>query len=495
MKKLTYYKDTIFYLVSLLYITLFVYAALSKLIDFDNFQVQIAQSPLLSAFAGPISFSIPIIELLIAVGLGIEKFRKKALLAGLSLMVMFTVYIIIIINFSPFIPCSCGGVFEKMSWNQHLIFNIIMIIIAFVAIMVKSNNNSSFKFRVSTLLLSVSLSSIGMLALYFSSEQMMHTRNPFIRRFPHHPAILSKIIDLDFNSYYLAGVGKSEVYLGNLTAPLSVTVIDSGLLHKKRYQIVTMPPRDSFFNLKLNVLEPNFYLSDGQLPMVYQGTVNDWKAKIWTKNTAYFNAFEPISTSKAIFRAISSKDHNHVLGSFSVKDTTTLVHLQSILGSKKEGVFSTSGDLSYNSTHKKIIYTYTYKNEYIVIDPFSFRTEIRHTIDTNSHVRIKTSHNALKDETRLASPAWIVNKMARTNKDYIFVNSQIIGRFEDKNIWNKASIIDTYNINTGAYEFSFYLTNIKDIKMSDFIVTNEKIYIICGQHLAYFDLKKGFYKN
>ncbi|MEJ0031509.1 MAG: MauE/DoxX family redox-associated membrane protein [Bacteroidota bacterium] len=39
-------------------------------------------------------------------------------------MVMFTAYIVVITRFSEYTPCSCGGVLEKMSWDQHLVFNI-----------------------------------------------------------------------------------------------------------------------------------------------------------------------------------------------------------------------------------------------------------------------------------------------------------------------------------------------------------------------------------
>lgn len=52
--------------VSLFFIILFIYAGASKMFDFENFQVQLAQSPLLSAYAGFISYSVIILELVIA---------------------------------------------------------------------------------------------------------------------------------------------------------------------------------------------------------------------------------------------------------------------------------------------------------------------------------------------------------------------------------------------------------------------------------------------
>lgn len=108
----------------LLFILLFVYASVSKLIDFENFQIQISQSPLLSVFATPIAYGVVIGELLIAFMLCFIRSRLIGLYLFLGFMTAFTVYIYLILNYSPFVPCSCGGVLEKMGWQEHLWFNI-----------------------------------------------------------------------------------------------------------------------------------------------------------------------------------------------------------------------------------------------------------------------------------------------------------------------------------------------------------------------------------
>ena len=46
----------------------------------------------------------------------------------------FTVYIYLILNYSDFVPCSCGGILEKLGWTEHLIFNGICVIMGVVAI-------------------------------------------------------------------------------------------------------------------------------------------------------------------------------------------------------------------------------------------------------------------------------------------------------------------------------------------------------------------------
>lgn len=122
------------------FIILFVYAAVSKLTDFENFQVQIAQSPLLSAFATPIAYGVVLGELLIALMLCFSKSRTLGLYLFLGFMTAFTVYIFLILNYSPFVPCSCGGVLEKMGWWEHLWFNGVVCFLCVLVILTEQSS-------------------------------------------------------------------------------------------------------------------------------------------------------------------------------------------------------------------------------------------------------------------------------------------------------------------------------------------------------------------
>ena len=126
------------------FIILFVYAAVSKLTDFENFQVQVAQSPLLSAFATFIAYVTVIGELVIALMLCFTKSRLLGLYLFLGFMTAFTVYIFLILNYSPFVPCSCGGVLEKMGWWEHLWFNGVVCILTVTVIITDGDTQSSF---------------------------------------------------------------------------------------------------------------------------------------------------------------------------------------------------------------------------------------------------------------------------------------------------------------------------------------------------------------
>lgn len=134
--------DVIIEIISGLFILLFVYAALGKVLDFQKFRVELGKSPILSYLADLVSYSIPAIELLISILLTIKRFRYVALYAAFSLMTMFSAYIIVILNFSSYIPCSCGGVLQNMTWSQHLVFNLIFCVFGTIAILIYPANKT-----------------------------------------------------------------------------------------------------------------------------------------------------------------------------------------------------------------------------------------------------------------------------------------------------------------------------------------------------------------
>ncbi len=121
-------------IICFLFIVLFTYTAVTKLMDVQKFRMVIGQSPLLTQIALPISWIIPISELMIVALLFIPRLRMVGLIASLTLMIIFTAYISIIMNFSEHIPCSCGGVLSELRWNDHLLFNIAFVVLASIGV-------------------------------------------------------------------------------------------------------------------------------------------------------------------------------------------------------------------------------------------------------------------------------------------------------------------------------------------------------------------------
>ncbi|RZM21685.1 MAG: hypothetical protein EOO88_32020 [Pedobacter sp.] len=133
-------------LILALLIMLFVYAASSKILDYDESRHQMLNQ----VFPKPISlillWLVPITELLISLMICIKKTRLIGLYAYLATMFAFTVYIILVMNgIFGRIPCSCGGAIDTLSWKAHLMLNIVFILLTLLSIMFTKKENKSKK--------------------------------------------------------------------------------------------------------------------------------------------------------------------------------------------------------------------------------------------------------------------------------------------------------------------------------------------------------------
>lgn len=113
-----------------LLVILWVYAAMSKLLDYQTFYIQLAKSPLISEFAAAVALTVPLAELTVAILLAIPKLKLWGLYASLFLLILFSAYLIALLNFSQYIPCACGGVFSDLSWEEHIIANLVLAALA-----------------------------------------------------------------------------------------------------------------------------------------------------------------------------------------------------------------------------------------------------------------------------------------------------------------------------------------------------------------------------
>jgi hypothetical protein len=143
LKRITMNTRKLSELISFIFIILFVYAATSKLLDIQKFYIQLQRSSILSRYVIIIVWFIPALELAISVLLAIRRFRKIALYASYTLMLLFTEYIIAITHFTPNVPCSCGGILQNLSWDQHLIFNIAFILLGLFGILLPAEKLAS----------------------------------------------------------------------------------------------------------------------------------------------------------------------------------------------------------------------------------------------------------------------------------------------------------------------------------------------------------------
>jgi uncharacterized membrane protein YphA (DoxX/SURF4 family) len=138
-------KSTLVEIIALLFIMLFLYTGLSKLMDYAVFKEQLADSPILKPIASFIAWSLPLTEFVVSLVLIIPRWRLKGLYASLLLMIAFTGYVGAIMTFNKELPCSCGGIISLLSWKDHLIFNSLFILLAFAGVWLEKKIRRSAK--------------------------------------------------------------------------------------------------------------------------------------------------------------------------------------------------------------------------------------------------------------------------------------------------------------------------------------------------------------
>ncbi|MGB8193498.1 MAG: MauE/DoxX family redox-associated membrane protein [Chitinophagaceae bacterium] len=144
-------RSTIVEIVSSLLILLFMYAAVSKLLDYETFKVQLSKSPFITNYAVVLAWALPIGEIIVALAITFSRTRLLGLYASLFLMTMFTAYIYMMLNFSYYIPCSCGGVLSKMGWSTHLWFNAGFVALTIIGILLTPKERDHSEITISEL--------------------------------------------------------------------------------------------------------------------------------------------------------------------------------------------------------------------------------------------------------------------------------------------------------------------------------------------------------
>jgi len=135
MFAMTSYAKTAVATIASLFIFLFVYTALSKLLHFSQFVHTLSQSTILHPISNLVAWMLPVTELATASLLFTERSRTKGLWAAFALMLLFTIYIGYMLKVETNIPCSCGGVLRSLTWTHHLQLNLALLILSVIGLL------------------------------------------------------------------------------------------------------------------------------------------------------------------------------------------------------------------------------------------------------------------------------------------------------------------------------------------------------------------------
>lgn len=496
MSRTSALKESTIQIIYILYILLFVYAAASKIIDMENFQVQLGQSPLLSAYADWMAWGVPALELLLSLLFLFDSLCLPALVLSTALMLSFSTYIVIILNWTPYVPCSCGGILEKLGWTEHLYFNLFMVALGFFGMYLqfqtrhqRGDTSLSLPRFISLLITVLVTAPLFVFYLYKSSDYTLHNDNSFIRAFIEQPQEVSKT-DLLLNSYYFAGARADKLYLGNYTAPLAVKIVDYDGGSLKSLTITADVYPHDLGRAQLRVLDNQFHLIAANTGRVYLGSTDDWRIRREVLLESPILKYDLIDRNTIAATFLSDNNAESVLGKFSLQDGKKTGDNPSFLKRQVDGVFDVDGSIAYNRESGVLVYTYYYRNRYMVAGCDLRQKWEGKTIDTNAIAKIRIAEVSSRGEKKLASPPLSVNKHFSVYRNLLFVQSELPGRHEPLDMWEVARVIDVYDYVRGTYISSFYIYNRGKEKLSNFFVVNSDLYAFVGTDLVRYRLGK-----
>jgi hypothetical protein len=84
----------------------------------------------------------------------------------------------------------------------------------------------------------------------------------------------------------------------------------------------------------------------------------------------------------------------------------------------------------------------------------------------------------------MEAPPLEVNKNSVVHDHVLFNESDLMGKFESREMWKQAVIIDMYRTDKQEYLGSFYIYHRGKNKMSRMLATDTHLYVLCGTEIV-----------
>lgn len=336
--------------------------------------------------------------------------------------------------------------------------------------------------------LGVSLTLIG---LFFSSPLTEAVRvQPFVRTFVSQDFVVSEdTLNLEYNSFYIAGITANKVFLGNWTSPFHLLVSDytlsdtqhlhltvngaSAVMHKRKFRV--------------EVDSPYFFLLNGVWPRVYRGLIGDWSGKRFMPDSAFFVDAIVIGP-----RSLALRSYNLSNGEFELaKERVSHPYFEfrdDVLEKQVDGLFCVQGSMHLSRDRGRIIYIYSFRNEYIVLDTNLNVLNRFNTLDTFRHANVAVASIEGRHQVMLSRPPASTNGHSATWSKFLFVQSPLLAKNGDREKFKRAAVVDAYDFIEGTYRFSFYVPNFRNQRMRDFRVTDRRLVALYERELIVFTI-------
>ncbi|HEU4555355.1 MAG TPA: hypothetical protein VFS25_21075 [Chitinophaga sp.] len=331
------------------------------------------------------------------------------------------------------------------------------------------------------------LSIAAIWVLYIASDKINHRPNGFIRLIPPHRATPEKILDVKYNSYYIAGATPTRIFLGNSTAPTYVLTTSYALSDTTHMRLALPPGTQLVGPVTVQIDSPHVYMMSGlQGALLHTALPDTALTRLPEGRRQFFNA-RPLSPSTFILRMYDSAWDQNILAK-RISETAYIRPSPPVLEKQIDGIFCTDGALCYHLNTARLAYVYYYRNQFLCMDTNLNIIYKGRTIDTVAHARIKVAKLVDLQQSTVASPSGVVNRMSCMDDRWLYINSKLMANNERKDEFDKVSVVDVYSLKDGTYHFSFYLPDLGDKKMHSFRVFNKTLVALYDHYVYTFRL-------
>lgn len=344
--------------------------------------------------------------------------------------------------------------------------------------------------RLRTILACMLLSLTLMVCLYYVPTLMNNEHRPFHRQLPPHFLTHPLIKALENTKSYIIGMDSTTLYLGQTSSPLEVLKYKyrKGLLLQDSILLNTQTPI-AWQLLNKRLISNKLYLYEGLTPNIFEYSLETKTPIKLPIDSLLFTDCIPLSPNNIILKTTDAKKRQQVIAQWTSENPKLRIP-NTNLTKQVDGFFCTDGDLIFNEDRKLLIYTYRYRNAFLVFDNHLNLIRTHHTIDPHVKADIKVASVKVhgKETIKLASVPHIVNRQSFSQGPWLFVNSNIPSKNDTKTNFKSKSVIDIYDLKQGRYTFSFYIPSYQGDTMNDFAIYNNTLAALYPQGIVIYNM-------
>ncbi len=273
--------------------------------------------------------------------------------------------------------------------------------------------------------------------------------------------------------------------------PRQLIVVDHKL--DTQYNLMLPMPVNPHISrgFELVVDSPKIILLARNLSKIISYQLGDTILHITQLESPLFSRAAIISSQTIALRVFEKNRRKQVFGKAD-RNTGQIIDTIELFKDQKDKGFSTDGLLQYDTKTSRLIYVQFYQNVFYCLDSNLRQIYQGKTIDHTDTNLIQTRYfidTTKKTGSLMPSvPLEPVNKNSWVNNGHLYVLSGLKADNEAMADFRENVVIDTYRINDGIYEGSFYIPDFKGEKVANFAVNKSLLIALYRGYIVSYQL-------